>query len=178
MQQFMPAFDPEYSVALGCYRFRGERKVAYSEPSLQLIDFHSLGAKDLSQVNSRMYLELDFTPVFDHRPYVFVIQNLKHYDVRSITAQSPSRELTLRSYVPFAVRPGTAKPVEQNIQVANHGYKERVLKSHLVSNCPLNHGQDCTAYDGHIQDAGSIPRHRAEFCHSQAEDRGEHDRVE
>jgi hypothetical protein len=30
---------------------------------LQLIDFHALGAKALGQVHSRMYLELDFTPV-------------------------------------------------------------------------------------------------------------------
>src|SRR6267143_949759 len=80
--------------------------------------------------------------------------------------------------VPLAVRLRSNQSVEQNVQVANHGKNERVVEPDMVCDGTLYHGKDCTAHDGHGQYAGSAPRQWTQFCHSQTEDGGEHDRVE
>src|SRR5258708_38217487 len=50
-------------------------------------DFHALGTKDLCEVYGRMDLELDLTPVVDHRSDVVVILRLEHDHVGSVAAE-------------------------------------------------------------------------------------------
>src|SRR5215510_7359815 len=57
--------------------------------------------------------------------------------------------------VAFAVRSGAAQSVEQGVQVADHGHEERVLNADAVGDYSLNEGQNRTADDGHVQNAGS-----------------------
>jgi hypothetical protein len=58
-----------------------------------------------------------------------------------------------RFRVPLAIRFRSAQSVEQDVQIAEHGEKERVVKSNMVGNHALDDGQDGAAHDGHIQDA-------------------------
>src|ERR1700756_2906240 len=51
-------------------------------------DLHALRTKDLGQVDGGMYLELDLTPVLDHRSDVVVIRCFKHHDIRSVAPKS------------------------------------------------------------------------------------------
>jgi hypothetical protein len=56
---------------------------------LRLRDFHPLGTKDLRHSTPEMYLELHFSPVLDHRPYIVVILRLEHDHVGRVTAERP-----------------------------------------------------------------------------------------
>ena len=58
---------------------------------------------------------------------------------------------------PFAVRLGTAQPVEQYVQVAKHGKKEGVVNPYTICDDALDDWKDCAADDCHVQDAGSTP---------------------
>src|SRR5260370_30395024 len=78
----------------------------------------------------------------------------------------------------LAVRLRTAQPVEHDVQVTKDGENKSVMNPHVICNDALDYGQDCTAYDSHIQEAGAVSREGTKFRHSQAEDRGKHDRVE
>ena len=53
-----------------------------------------------------------------------------------------------------------------------------MVNSDAVSNCSLDQGNDCAAYDGHIQDAGSISSQRAQFSDSETENCWKHDGIE
>ena len=94
--------------------------------------------------------------------------------------RSPAVAITEGLYfrVSLAIWLRSAQSVEQDVQVAEHGEKEGVVKPNTVGNYTLDDRQYCAAHDGHVQDAGAIARQGAEFCYSQGEDRGEHDRVE
>src|SRR5215469_7033174 len=79
---------------------------------------------------------------------------------------------------PFAVRLRAVQPIEHYVQVTKNGDNKSVVNPDVIRNDALDDGQDCTAYDSHIQEAGAASRERTELRHSQAEDRGEHNRVE
>jgi len=56
--------------------------------------------------------------------------------------------------VSLAIRIRSTQSVEHDVQVADKGKHESVMKPDMVSNYPLNYREDCPAYDGHVQDAG------------------------
>jgi hypothetical protein len=56
--------------------------------------------------------------------------------------------------VSLAIRFRSTQSVELNVQVADKGKHEGMVKSDTVSNYSLNYREDCPAHDGHIQDAG------------------------
>src|SRR5258708_3820595 len=80
--------------------------------------------------------------------------------------------------VTLAVWLRSAKCVEQDVQIANHGDEECVMNSDMVGNHALDQRNDRAAHDGHIQNAGTISCQRPEFGYSKTEDAGEHDGVE
>jgi len=53
-----------------------------------------------------------------------------------------------------------------------------MMNSDVVRNRTLDQGDDCAAHDGHVQNAGSIPRQRTEFSHAQTENGWKHDGIE
>src|SRR4029453_11166907 len=55
---------------------------------------------------------------------------------------------------PFAVRSGTAEPIEHDIRVADYGHEERVLNADVIGDDPLHDGQNRAADDGHVEKAG------------------------
>jgi hypothetical protein len=57
--------------------------------------------------------------------------------------------------VSLAIRLRSTQSVEHDVQVANNGKHECVVKPDMVSNYSLNYREDRPAYDGHIQDAGT-----------------------
>jgi hypothetical protein len=84
----------------------------------------------------------------------------------------------LRCCVPLAIGLRSAQSVEQDVQIADKGKYEGVVKSYMVSNDSLNYRENRTAHDGHIQDAGSASAQRTELCFSQTKNGREHNRVE
>jgi len=86
--------------------------------------------------------------------------------------------MQLRTVIALTVGLRSAQSEIEDIDIADHRQKERVMDADLIRNptlCYWNYGATDDCHDHH---ARSITRERPKFGDAEGEDAGEHDRIE